>query len=435
MPDFGLITLDPGHFHAALIFKEMYPGVARRVHVYAPLGPDLVDHLGRIVRFNHRAENPTSWDVELHCGPDFLDRLASERPGNVVVLSGRNRDKVRYIQAALDAGLNVLADKPWIIEPEDLPRLAAALDTARRNGLVAYDIMTERYEITSMLLRDLLADADTFGAAVPGSEQEPAVEMRSVHHIMKLVAGAPNLRPAWFFDIREQGEALSDVGTHLVDLAQWTLFPDQALEVASDVRVLAARRWPTVLDATRFHQVTSLPDFPKSLTGYLRNGRLEYFCNNAVTYTVRGVHVRLEVLWDYEAPHGDIFTAMFRRERARIEIRQGAPEGYRPEVYVVPADPANKRAVGEALCRRIEALQSRYRGVAAEDLGGEILLRIPERYRVGHEAHFAQVAGQFFSFLRAPGSEPAWEHPNMLAKYRVSTEGVALARQAAASGA
>jgi len=43
-----LITLDPGHYHAALIHKEELPGVARDVHVYAPLGPDLAAHIGRI---------------------------------------------------------------------------------------------------------------------------------------------------------------------------------------------------------------------------------------------------------------------------------------------------------------------------------------------------------------------------------------------------
>jgi hypothetical protein len=30
MADVRLMTLDPGHFHAALIQKEMYPGVAPR---------------------------------------------------------------------------------------------------------------------------------------------------------------------------------------------------------------------------------------------------------------------------------------------------------------------------------------------------------------------------------------------------------------------
>jgi hypothetical protein len=104
------MTLDPGHFHAALIQKEMYPGVDPTVHVYAPLGPDLLAHLGRITAFNQRAARPTSWRLEVHAGPDFLERMLREKPGNVVVLSGRNRGKMDRILASVEAGLNVLAD-------------------------------------------------------------------------------------------------------------------------------------------------------------------------------------------------------------------------------------------------------------------------------------------------------------------------------------
>ena len=43
-----LTLLDPGHFHAALVQREMYPGVSERVDVYAPLGTDLTEHLNRI---------------------------------------------------------------------------------------------------------------------------------------------------------------------------------------------------------------------------------------------------------------------------------------------------------------------------------------------------------------------------------------------------
>src|ERR1700687_4512276 len=76
MPKLGLIVVDPGHFHAALAQKEMYDNVAERVHVYAPVGADLVDYLTRIARFNTRADNPTSWQLEIHAGDDFLDRMA-----------------------------------------------------------------------------------------------------------------------------------------------------------------------------------------------------------------------------------------------------------------------------------------------------------------------------------------------------------------------
>ena len=117
-----LMTLDPGHFHAALIQKEMYPGVASRVDVYAPLGWDLFEHLNRVAGFNRRAERPTRWDVEVHTSPDYFERMLKERPGNVVVLSGRNAVKMDRILASVKAGLNVLADKPWILKSADLPR-------------------------------------------------------------------------------------------------------------------------------------------------------------------------------------------------------------------------------------------------------------------------------------------------------------------------
>src|SRR5436190_14038343 len=112
MTEVHFMTLDPGHFHASLVQKEMYPGVAPRVDVYAPLGSDLTEHLGRIVAFNTRHERPTAWQLEVHTGPDFFERMLRERPGNVVVISGRNSGKIQRIAGAVDAGLHVLADKP-----------------------------------------------------------------------------------------------------------------------------------------------------------------------------------------------------------------------------------------------------------------------------------------------------------------------------------
>ena len=122
-----LITLDPGHFHAALIQREHYPNTASRVHVYAPLGQDLVDHLARVVRFNQRKDNPTHWSVDVHAGPDFLAQLQREKPGNVVIISGRNRGKIDRLLAIVRGGFHVLADKPWIIEHAELPQLKSAI--------------------------------------------------------------------------------------------------------------------------------------------------------------------------------------------------------------------------------------------------------------------------------------------------------------------
>ncbi len=432
MTEVRFITLDPGHFHAGLVQKEMYQGASGIVHVYAPLGTDLTEHLNRIVAFNTRKENPTSWQLEVHAGPDFLERMLREKPGNVVVLSGRNQAKIDRIKASVEAGLHALSDKPWIIEPADFPKLESTLNSAAQRGLIAYDIMTERYEITSMLQRELVNDASTYGSQVRGTEQEPGVFMESVHHLLKMVAGMPNRRPAWFFDINQQGEGLSDVGTHLVDLVQWMLFPEQGMEYGKDVKILSAKRWPTVLSKADFQKVTGAAEFPEYLASYVKGDKLDYYCNTLVSYTLRGVHVKLNVLWNYEAPPGagDTHYAVFRGTKSRIEIRQGKEEKYRPELYVIPAAPSEKENVLAALKSKIDALQARLPGVAFEDKRKEILVTIPDKYRVGHEAHFAEVTNHFLSYLKNLESLPGWEKPNMLAKYYVTTKGLELSRQA-----
>ena len=45
---FQLMTLDPGHFHAALVQKMQLEDVDPTVYVYAPEGSDVQDHLNRI---------------------------------------------------------------------------------------------------------------------------------------------------------------------------------------------------------------------------------------------------------------------------------------------------------------------------------------------------------------------------------------------------
>jgi predicted dehydrogenase len=258
--------------------------------------------------------------------------------------------------------------------------------------------MNERFEITSILQRELVRDPEIFGDPV-------SVYMESVHYIMKMVAGVTNLRPAWFFDVKEQGEALADVGTHLVDLAQWTLFPDQALDYRKEIQFESAGRWPVKMTPAEFKQVT----------GQTRSEDLDYYCNNTVSYKLRGIPVKMDVLWRYQAAPGtgDTYLAKFKGTKAGVEIRQGEPEKYRPELYVTPAS--------DAVRKRVAQLEQKWPGIGIVVQKGEVWVTIPDRYRVGHEAHFAQVTRRFFEYLKNPQSLPAWEEPGMLAKYYAST--------------
>ena len=247
-----LLTLDPGHFHASLVQKASYPQVNPTVHVYAPAGPDVQLHLKRVEGFNTRAENPTKWNEVVYTGDDFLQRMVSEKKGNVVVISGNNLKKTEYIARSIEAGFNVLADKPMAITPAAFDVLKGAFETGAKKKLLLYDIMTERSEISAILQRDLAHMPEIFGKLEKGTPEKPGIEMESIHYFFKEVAGKVLTRPPWFYDVRQQGEAIPDVGTHLVDLAQWQCFPNVTLDWKKDIKVLSSKRWPTKMTLEQF---------------------------------------------------------------------------------------------------------------------------------------------------------------------------------------
>jgi len=142
-----LVFLDPGHFHAALTLGDRHPRVRDDLVVHAPKGPELDDFLGLVDAFNQRRERPTAWRVEVHAGEGSLERLVAERPGDVVVLAGRNDRKLATIRRLHDAGFHVLADKPWMTGPDGLDDLRHVLAA----GPLAVEMMTGRHEITATL--------------------------------------------------------------------------------------------------------------------------------------------------------------------------------------------------------------------------------------------------------------------------------------------
>jgi hypothetical protein len=86
-PSVKLITLDPGHFHAALVQKSMYPQVDPTVYVYGKKSADLQMHLDKINGYNADAKAPTHWKEVVYEGDDYLARMLKEKQGNVVVLA------------------------------------------------------------------------------------------------------------------------------------------------------------------------------------------------------------------------------------------------------------------------------------------------------------------------------------------------------------
>jgi len=425
-----LITLDPGHFHASLVQKFMYPQVDPTVHVYAPAGADVQEHLKRINAFNSRTDDPTHWQEQVYTGPDFLARMLAQKPGNVVVLSGNNARKTQYILDAVDAGLNVLADKPMVITPADFQLLRQAFAHAAKNNVLLYDIMTERHEITTTLQRELSRVPEVFGTLQNGTAEEPAVTKVSVHHFYKEVAGAPLTRPAWFFDVTQQGEGIVDVTTHLVDLIQWECFPEQVIDWHKDIQVNTARHWATRLAPEQFKKVTGLADYPAYLKKDVGpDGTLNVFSNGQFDYTLKGVHARVSVTWNFQAPPGtkDTHYSMMRGTRANLIIKQGKEQDYKPSLYVENTSGQSNATFAAALDATIAKLQATYPGVGVQPLAAGWQITIPAKYDVGHESHFAQVTRDYLKYLAA-GKLPDWEVPNMIAKYYTTTKAYEMSR-------
>ena len=429
-----LITLDPGHFHAALVQKKMYEGVEPVVHVYAPNGPDVQMHTDRIKAYNTRPDNPTRWEEKVYRGPDFLakmmaDQAASGEWGQVVVMAGNNRLKTDYIRQAVGARFNVLADKPMVISGQDFGKLEESFAMAAKNNVMLYDIMTERYEITTMLQRAFSRQATLFGTLEKGTPDNPAVTKESVHHFYKNVSGSVLTRPAWFMDVAQQGEGIVDVTTHLVDLVQWACFPEQALDYRKEVQLTSARRWPTDMSLNQFRAITKLRSFPDYLKKDVMKGNiLRVFSNGEINYQLRGVHAKVSVIWAYAAPTGagDTHQSTMRGTQANLIIRQGAEQQYKPTLYLEPV--VGNTTLAASLKTVLPAIQREFPGVEVRKNGVGWVVVVPERYNEGHEAHFGRVMQNYLNYLR-DGKMPAWEVPNMLTKYYTTTQALSLAKK------
>jgi predicted dehydrogenase len=283
-----LLFLDPAHFHAALTLRAPNPRVADDVIVYAPDGPDLRDFLALVDRFNRRPAEPTRWRPTVVASADPLARLVDEARGDVVVVAGRNGGKARTIRRLHEAGFHVLADKPWLVDAEDLDDVRASLS----GWPLVTEIMTGRHDVAARLLKRLVDTPGVFGDFRP---EAPAIELDGGHQLEKLVDGAPLRRPWWFFDVRVQGSGVVDIPTHVVDRTQW-LAERRASPAAPTL--VSARAWSTPVPEAAFRRITGEPRFPRELAAQVHGDMLSYACNAELVYRINGVTVRASVRWE-----------------------------------------------------------------------------------------------------------------------------------------
>ena len=415
------MMLAPGHFHAALVHKQPVLGVHPRVYVYGPLDDDTFQQLEWIRQFNSRPIDPTKWEVQFIGGPGYLERFQQQTPGNTVLLAGRNSQKIDLMKVAIEQNVDLLVDKPWIVHASDFTKLLDLYSGMDLRDVIAWDMMTERFDPLTQIQRELMRDPDIFGSALIGTPDHPTLTLESVHCMSKIVAGKPMRRPVWWFNPAIAGTALTDVGTHLADLAMWLLFPDMPIDYRRDIQIGNATAWPTMLEESQFEDLAGVPAFPTELKPYLQGRTLHYPGNGSVDYTLRGAHVRLTVIWEYEETEdsGELHEASALGNKSRITVRNTRKQ---QQLTIKPSKPKHRQVLYSALSRRCQNWQGQYPGLSVHDLGEVFELRLPSQLRGNHEAHFLSVVREFMTYFNNTRRVPSWERSNLLAKYWLTTQ-------------
>lgn len=408
-----LAIVAPGHFHAGLVLRRSHPRLDDTVHVYAPEGPEVEAFLALVESFNSRTEAPTRWRLVSYIGPEWLERAEAEKAGDVAVVAGRNDGKAALIHRLHDAGLAVLADKPILIDAAELTHLEAAL----AGPPLLLDLMAGRHAPSNRALAALAAAPEVFGTwRCDGPE--PAITLKSTHHLYKVINGAPLVRPPWYFDVDVQGEGIMDVTTHLVDKVQ-TLAP-------GPLQLQTARQWPTPVPREVFAEVTGRADFPPELASRIEGDELALLCNADIGFTAGGVPVEIEALWGLREPPGgdDSYYATLRGSRATVTVTAGPETGGEHRIALCPGegksiDPA---ALADALGDLADAIPTAdgYR------------VEIAAAARSGSQEHFAMFFDRFLDVLDS-GAAPADEAARCLAKYRLLAAAKALSHRAASA--
>jgi len=413
-----LLILNPGHFHAALVLREPHPSLSDDIYVHSEPGPDL-DRFQEIAEsFNNRQVNPTRWKLNIYRGKDGIEKLIHDKQGDIVVLAGRNNTKMENIDTLSRAGFAILADKPWVTTQTALPFLRATMAADRP---LAADIMTERYEIATVLQKEFLAEKDIFGEIRIDKDTGPSVFKECVHHLYKIVNQKPLVRPAWYFDIDIQGEGIVDTTIHLVDMTHWMLFPANPIDYERDIELIEARRWATEVPLEKFVKITGTHQFPPAIKEYVKDDILDYFCNGELVYRLKGIPVHLREIWNLEEPPGggDTHRSLIKGTRSDLMIRQLPENDFKTELLIIPR--GHKIQVAETIQACLEKWSHRYPGLSVNPEKNALLINIPDNLRTTHEQHFCQVRDTFLEHLEA-GTEPAEHRACTIAKYTLLAE-------------
>jgi len=406
-PLFKLIVLSPAHPHGVHTQQAFSHLFHKEVSVYAASKADMqTSYLDYIERFNKKSKEQDAWRLHVYTGADYLERMLQDKKGDIALIASNNQLKSTYILKTAKAGINILADKPMALTASDFDMLENAFQVAERQGNYISDLpsMSMRRFVPYILQKELIATPEVFGVLVKGTAENPAVIQKNNHLYWK-----GSKRPAWFFDVKQQGNGLTDVTTHLVDIVQWSCFPETPIDYRKDIHITSAKTWATEITPAQFKKATAMDAYPDYLNEYAKDSVLQIHSNGEIDYTLKGTHVQIISTWGFESIAGekDSYESIIRGSKATLRIEAGN----RADVFIEP-NGGDLTGMEEALQANFTRIKMKYPYLS--------LSREKKGWRISSEKN--QIDGE--KEIVPPSR---WECHNMLAKYYTTTQAYQIA--------
>ncbi|MGL6076133.1 MAG: putative oxidoreductase C-terminal domain-containing protein [Fimbriiglobus sp.] len=424
-----LMTLDPTHFHAALLTQRRVEGVHPRLYVYSDFSKELLTYLEWMQVGNSRLPHGQGWEMDVRASDRWRARAFQEQPGNTAVITGANRSKIDLMLDAVRAGLHVIADKGWIVDQADFPMLETLLSEAELREVILWEMLPLRHKMGHRLLRELLYLPEVFGELLLGSPDEPALTIDSTQFLRKSPIGLPVIRPMWWLDHHISGHVLADSTSYLVDLALWILFPGEPILHIVDAECQDATGWATPVSEEQFHAITGIRKAPEI---FRSNGQIMLESNGLMAFTVRGVHARTNCQWDFDSERkaGDIHDFVVRGSRSRITLTCPPTPTESPwELLVTPNKIEDKAAISRAMQQSLTRWRPHHPGLSLREHATAIEVVIPNSEVSDSVSNFEEILSSFVNAFRNPRSVPGWEITNKLARYYLTTRAAEIAEK------
>ncbi len=129
------------------------------------------------------------------------EALLADPEIEMILISCIPRDRAKWAVKAMEAGKDVMVDKPGCVTLEEL---ALIRETVKRTGRIWSVNFSERFEVPCVTRAAELVQAGTIGKVVQTLGMGP-----HRHN--------PHMRSDWFYDRNAYGGILADIGSHQID--------------------------------------------------------------------------------------------------------------------------------------------------------------------------------------------------------------------------